>query len=169
MSAASVSTSECPSVSLHQRAHDRDVVGVRRQRVGGHHPAALGRELRGDVELVVVVLAGQPERDERELLAVVLADQLEVAGRDDPLAQQARVLLHRLHDRAVALVPVADEVVVLGEHHRGAGREVQRERRVALAEVVLVEDEVLGQVAGLAEHEPAEPRDRRARTCGRRR
>ena len=39
---------------LHQRAHDRHVLGVRRQRVGRDHPAALGRELRGDVELVVV-------------------------------------------------------------------------------------------------------------------
>ena len=40
----------------------------------------------------------------------------------------------------------------------GAGGEVQRERRVALAEVVLVEDEVLGQVAALAEDQPAEAR-----------
>jgi len=32
------------------------------------------------------------------------------------------------------------------------------ERRVALAEVVLVEHEVLRQVGGLAEHQPAEPR-----------
>src|SRR3954463_6341105 len=36
---------------LDERAHDRDVLGVRRQGVSGPHPAALGGELRRDVEL----------------------------------------------------------------------------------------------------------------------
>ena len=132
---------------LHERAHDRDVVRVRRQGVGGHHPAALGSELRRDVELVVVALARELEGHERQLLVVVAADQLELADRLDPFGEQAGVLLHRLHDVAVAVVPEADEVVVLGQHHRRARREVQRERGVRLAQVVLVEDEVLGQVA----------------------
>ena len=54
-------------------------------------------------------------------------------------------------DVAVAGVAEADEVVVLREHHRRAGGEVQREGGVALAEVVLVEDEILGEVGLLAE------------------
>ena len=62
---------------LDQRAHDRHVVGVRRQRVGGDHPAALGGELRRDVELVVVALLGELEGDERQLLRARLADQPE--------------------------------------------------------------------------------------------
>ena len=63
---------------LDQGAHDRHVLGVGRQRVGRDHPATLGRQLPGDVELVVVLLAGQPEGDERKLL-LVPADQLEAA------------------------------------------------------------------------------------------
>src|SRR4051812_23719572 len=49
---------------LDQRAHHLYVVGVRRERVGGHHPATFGRQLPGDVELVVVLLFGQPEGHE---------------------------------------------------------------------------------------------------------
>ena len=79
------------------------------------------------------------------------------ADGHDLLRQRARVVLHRLHDVAVAVVAVADEVVVLREHHARAGGEVQRERHVALAEVVLVEHEVLRQVRALAEDQPAEP------------
>src|SRR5215207_3359003 len=79
---------------LHERAHDRLVLGVGREGVGGHHPAALCRELRGDVELVVVALADELERDERELLRVA-ADHLEVAVAGDLLRKRPRVGLHR--------------------------------------------------------------------------
>src|SRR3954451_12016907 len=58
---------------LHQDAHDREVVRVRRQRVGRHHPAALGGQLRRDVELVIAALARQPEGHQRELLVVLVA------------------------------------------------------------------------------------------------
>ena len=34
-----------PERLLDERAHDRDVVGLGRERVGGDHPPALGREL----------------------------------------------------------------------------------------------------------------------------
>ena len=44
---------------LDQRPQHFHVFGVGRHRVGGQHPAALGRELPGDVELVVV-LARRP-------------------------------------------------------------------------------------------------------------
>src|SRR3954454_25074828 len=147
-----------PERLLDQRAHDRHVLGFRGQRVGGDHPPALGSELRGDVELVEVALLGELEGDERQLLGARVADELEVGALDHLLGERARVGLHRLHDHAVALAPVADEVVVLREDHGGAGREVQGEGGVALAEVVLVEDQVIGQVAALAEDEPAEPR-----------
>ena len=43
----------------------------------------------------------------------------------------------------------AHEVVVLRENHRRARREVERERRIGLAQVVLVEHQVLGEVGGL--------------------
>src|SRR2546425_8384221 len=48
---------------LDERPHDLDVLGVWRQGVGGDHPAALGRELPGDVELVVARLLGELEGD----------------------------------------------------------------------------------------------------------
>ena len=52
---------------------------------------------------------------------------------------------------------MADEVVVLGEDERRAAGEVERERRVALAEIVLVEHEILGELLLVAEDEPADP------------
>ena len=67
-----------PERLLDEHAHDLHVFRVRRQRVRGDHPAALRRELRGDVELVVGVLARQFERDQRQLLVLLAADQLEV-------------------------------------------------------------------------------------------
>ena len=73
---------------LDQRAHDRHVLRVRRQRVGRHHPAALGGQLRGDVELVVVVAVGELEGDQRELLGALVADQPELADVGDPLGQR---------------------------------------------------------------------------------
>ena len=131
---------------LDERAHDRHVLGVGRQRVGGDHPAALGGELRRDVELVVVVVA----RSSWKATSGSCSASGSPIRRNSPMpairsASDAGVGLHRLHDVAVAVVAEADEVVVLGEHHRRAGREVQRERRVGLAEVVLVEDEILGR------------------------
>src|SRR5207247_1075263 len=45
-----------------------------------------------------------------------------------------------------------------GEHHRRASREVEREGRIRLPEIILVEDEILAQVAPLAEYEPADAR-----------
>ena len=69
-----------------------------------------------------------------------------------------RVVLHLLHDVGVTLAAQADEVVVLRQHHRGARGEVQRERGVGLAEIVLVEDQVLGEVGLLPEDQPADAR-----------
>lgn len=67
MSSASVVASVWPSVSF-TVPHDRDVLGVGWQRVGGDHPSPLRGELGGDVELVVVVLSVELERDQRQLL-----------------------------------------------------------------------------------------------------
>ena len=69
----------------------------------GHHPAALRGKLPGDVELVVVALLGQLERDQRQLL-LVGADQLELAHRRDPLPEEAAVALHHPHDVGVAVM-----------------------------------------------------------------
>ena len=78
MSSASVVASAWLSVSLTSARMIFTCCGVGRQRVGGHHPASLGRELPGDVELVVVLLLGQLEGDQRQLL-LAGADQLELA------------------------------------------------------------------------------------------
>src|SRR6266540_1383292 len=51
-------------VELNERTHHLHVVGIRRHGVGGHHPAALGRQLEGDVELVVRVLIREVEGDQ---------------------------------------------------------------------------------------------------------
>ena len=144
---------------LDQCTHDLHVLGVRRKRVRRNHPAPLRRELPGDVGLVVrrVVAGLEPERHQRKLFQVV-ADHLEATTVAQVLRKHARVLLHLLHHVGVAITPEPDEVVVLRQHHRGTRGEVQRERRVGLAEVVLVEDQVLGQVGPLPEDQPADAR-----------
>jgi hypothetical protein len=55
---------------LDQRPHDRHVWAFGGRVYGRHHPAPLGRELPGDVELVVPVVGGEPERDQGKLLLV---------------------------------------------------------------------------------------------------
>ena len=67
------------------------------------------------------MLPGEFERDKRELLVLLGSDQFELADRGDLLGERARVVLHRLHDVAIAVVAEAREVVVLREHHRRAG------------------------------------------------
>jgi hypothetical protein len=129
-----------------------------RERVGGDHPAALRGELRGEVELVAVLRAVELVGHQWQLLLVRAADEPELADGGDPPGQVARVGLHGLHDVAVAVLAEPDEVVVPRQHHRGAGGEVQCEGGVALAQVVLVEDQVLAHVAALAEAQPPDPR-----------
>src|SRR3954471_13569963 len=86
---------------LYQRPHHLHVVGVRGHRVGGDHPAALGRQLEGDVELVVGVLLGEVEGDQRQGL-LAFPDYLEAAGALDVLCERLGVLLHDLHGPAIA-------------------------------------------------------------------
>ena len=101
------------------------------------------------------MLLGEVERDQRQRL-LALADDLELADALDVLGQRGRVLPHDLHDPAVAGLAETHEVVVLGEDHRGAGGEVEREGRVRLPQVVLVEDQVLSEIRLLAEDQPAD-------------
>jgi hypothetical protein len=49
------------------------VLGVRRQGVGGHHPAPLRRDLRRHVELVVTAVLRELEGDQRQLLVGLVA------------------------------------------------------------------------------------------------
>ena len=57
-SSTSVSTRAWREVELDQGAQHLHVLGLRRHRVGGQHPAALGRHLPGDVELVEGLVLG---------------------------------------------------------------------------------------------------------------
>jgi hypothetical protein len=80
---------------LDQRAQDLHALRVGRQRVRRHHPAALRRQLPGNVRLVIrrVVVTLEPEGDRRQLLLVV-ADHLEPSTRPAVGGQRLRVLLH---------------------------------------------------------------------------
>ena len=90
MSRARVSTCSRLIVSLTRARMIVTSWAFGRQRVGRHHPAALGRQLPGDVELVVPVVAGEPEGDQRKLL-LVAADELEPAHRLELLGEHPGV------------------------------------------------------------------------------
>src|SRR5215217_545144 len=142
---------------LDQRAHDRNVLGVGWHGVRGNHPAAFGRQLPGDIELVEVVISCQSEGCKGKLF-LLGPDQLETTHLLQLFGQHSRVLLHVLHHVAVAGATVADEVVVLRQNHGRAGGEVQRKCGVGLAEVVLLEDEVSVEVGSLPEDQPPDAR-----------
>src|SRR5215216_3186537 len=108
-------------------------------------------------KLIVSMLLGEIEGDQRQCL-VIGADDLKLAERLDVLGQRLGVRLHDLHDPPVSRLAEADEVVVLRQHHRRAGREVEGEGVIGLAELVLLEDQILGEVGSLPEDQPADPR-----------
>ncbi len=62
------------------------------------------------------------------------------------------------HDGAVAVLAEADELVVLADDLGGALGEVESKGRLLGAEVVDVEDEVLGEVLARAPDGPADAR-----------
>lgn len=70
-------------------------------------------------------------------------------------AQQPRILQIRQCNTAVALEAEVHEVEVLRNNGRGGAREVEREAVFDGAEVMELEDEVLGEVGLVAPDDPA--------------
>lgn len=75
-----------------------------------------------------------------------VAEDLEQAAVLQRPAQQPRVLQIVIRDGLVSLKAEMHEVEVLCDDRVGGAREVQRERVLDRAEVVQLEDQVLGQV-----------------------
>lgn len=130
--------------------------------VGGDDPAA-GAEGGGERKLVVVAVldrallavVGEAEGDEGQAVArrlghedeaELLEPRGEVVGGADEVA----------HDGAVAVLAEADELVVLANDLGRALGEVEGEGGLLGAEVVDVEDEVLGEVVAGAPDGPAD-------------
>jgi hypothetical protein len=91
MSRLSVSTCSRLKVSLTRAAHDRDLLGVGWQRVCRDDPAAFGRQLQGDIELVEVAVVSQLEGNQWRLLFIG-ADQKEAARILQLFCEHSRVL-----------------------------------------------------------------------------
>jgi hypothetical protein len=109
--------------------------------VGGHDPAALAQVVR-DGELVVQVplVWVQAAGDQGQALAAGLGEDYEaeglegrreVVGSADQVATESDGPLtedtDEPHDRAVALLAQADQLVVLADDLRGSAREVEGE------------------------------------------
>ena len=60
-------------------------------------------------------------------------------------------------DAAIALMPEPEEVVVAGDDLAGRAGEVDLEHRHVAAQVIDVEDQVLGKLGGIPEDDPADP------------
>ena len=114
-------------------------------------------QLVGERKLVVVAVLvfGEAERDEGEALAGLLAHDDEVEGLER-VAEVVGGAGEVGHDGAVALLAEADELVVLADDLAGALGEVEGEGGLVGAQVVDVEDELLGEILGCAPDDPAD-------------
>src|SRR5262245_38481007 len=137
----------------HDHAQGGEVFAVLRERVGRHLPAALAQRVRhvedGEVVDVVLDLEGEdgelvPPREQLERPELLYLTR-------QPGGYVAPVLL----DSPVALETEPQEVVVLRDDLGSRTREVQRERRHVVAEVVDPENQILGQRLAVAPHDPA--------------
>ena len=122
-------------------AQGGEVGPMLRERVRRNLPAALTHCVRDIENRVVLDLVLQRESEDRQLVSS--RQELEGAHLGD-LRREARgdVAGVRL-DAAVALEAESEEVVVLRDDLRAGSREVQREGRHVVAEVVDPEDQVL--------------------------
>ena len=91
MSSASVLASVWPSVSLTSARMIVTCSAFGGSVYAGTIQPRSAASWDGDVELVVVAFAGELERDERELLGAGVADELEVAGLDDPVGERGGI------------------------------------------------------------------------------
>lgn len=89
-------------------------------------------------------------------LAVDATDTGKPPGPLERLAQQARVRQAVLHDVPVAVEAQVDQVVVLSDHRGPRPREVERVRLFRAAEIVQLEDQLLGQVRLIAPDDPSQ-------------
>lgn len=143
----------------HDDAQHLELLGVRRHRVRGDDPAP-GAQVVGERKLVVVAVlsalggALEAEGHEGQALAAALGHDDEAVALED-LGEVVGGAGQVAHDGLIALLAEADELVVLADDLGGALGEVEREGGLLGAEVVDVEDEVLGEVLVRAPDDPA--------------
>lgn len=143
-------------------AQHLEAVGLGGHCVGGDDPAA-GAEVGGEGKLVVGAVGngvlfgavGEAKGDEGQAVAGRLGhdDEAEVPEAGGEVVGGADEVAH---DGAVAVLAEADELVVLADDLGGALGEVEGEGGLLGAEVVDVEDEVLGEVLAGAPDGPAD-------------
>jgi hypothetical protein len=137
-----------------------EVGAVFREGVRGDQPAALaqgrGNVEDGEVGDAVVHLEGEDGK-----LAAV-SEQGERSHPGDILGEPHGDVTAGLLDTTVALEAEAQEVVVLRDHLGTRAGEVEREGRHVAAEVVDVEDEVLGERLRVSPQRPADARHHQA-------
>ena len=112
--------------------------------IGRHDPRARAERMRdGEFVVVFILLGAEAEGDERKAFAGLLGHDYEAelfqgAGEVVRCAGQVR------HDRAVTVLSKADKLVVLPDDLGGAFGEVEGEGGLVSAQVVDVEDKLLG-------------------------
>ncbi|CAM5337525.1 hypothetical protein SCALM49S_06220 [Streptomyces californicus] len=151
------------TVAAHHPQH-RQVLAVGREGVRGDQPAPFAQPARHVEDVVRVDVVLRREGEHRQLVAP--GEESEVAQPLHRARQPAGHVPGRLLDRPVALVPEAQERVVLRDHLRPGPREVARERGHLAAQVVDPEDQLLRQRRRRPPQHPADARVDRARSRG---
>src|SRR5580700_11929702 len=141
-----------------QNALHRDIGCAPGKSVGGYLPAA-GAQPVGEVEQGVpriLALCDAPGDRRYPGGWVAVAEQLERAQLDDLGGEVLADVIGRLVNAPVALEAKAQEVVVTGDDLPGRPGEVDLEHRHVAAQIVDVEDEVIGELAGVPPDDPAD-------------
>lgn len=129
---------------------------MRRHRIRRHDPAALAQLMRNRKLIIPLLELGiKTERHERQTTTLAIAHDQEthvLEGCSERVGDAGEVE----HDSAVSVLAEADELVVLADDLGGALGEVEGEGGLVGAEVVDVEDELLGEELGVAPDDPAD-------------
>src|SRR5215218_3245789 len=137
----------------HHDSERSEVLAVLREGVRGHLPAPFAERVRDVEDGEVVDRVAHFEREDRQL--VPSREQLERAELLDLTRQAGGDIPRVALDAAVAVEAKPEKVVVLRDHLRARPREVERERRHIVAEVVDPEDQALRQSLAVTPDDPA--------------
>jgi putative transposase len=126
--------------------------------VGGHLPSSCAQPVGQVEQRVARVLAfADPPGDRRDARGwVAVAQELEWAELDDLGGEVLADRIGRVVDALVTLKAEADEIVVLGHDLAGRAGEVDLEDRHIAAQVVDMEDQVVGKFLAVPPEDPAD-------------
>lgn len=147
-------TSASAEIFSDDDTHHLELACVGSHGVSGNDPSTLTKLVcNGELVKLVTILGVEAESNERKTVATSLRHENETKllnGCSKVVRSAGKVD----HDGTETTLSKTDELVVLADNLRGTTGEVEGERGLVSAEVVDVEDELLGEVLGVTPDAP---------------